>query len=310
MNLRRKTKPTVRNRERIRGAERSQPAAFSYYAQRSDHGTNTGREIGREEAATKPSVLQALLHRIGLFVLAVVILIVVISNLMLSSSPRIISVSTSSNQYFLHSLSDYQAAASVILKQSIWNGNKITINTAAVSQKVRQEFPELANVSVALPLVGHRPLIYVEPNQPALILNAASGSYVLDTNGLALLATTQLPTNAKLTLPIVTDQSGLKLSPGRQALTGDDVAFIRQIVQQLQARSIATTSLTLPPTASELDVYLAGQPYYAKFNMHASVKDARQQAGTFIAVQHKLASEAITPGKYIDVRVDGRAYYQ
>jgi hypothetical protein len=66
--------------------------------------------------------------------------------------------------------------------------------------------------------------------------------------------------------------------------------------------------MTLPPATSELDVRVAGQPYFIKFNLQSG--DARQQAGTFLATQSHLQSQNIVPSTYIDVRVDGRSYYK
>jgi hypothetical protein len=86
--------------------------------------------------------------------------------------------------------------------------------------------------------------------------------------------------------------------------------FIVSVVQQVKAHNIDISSLTLPSGTSELDMRLNNQPYFVKFNMHAGLASARQQAGTFIAVKNRLESQGIAPSQYIDVRVDGRAYYQ
>lgn len=311
MRFRRNSKdqrPAGRQRQHIAGSSR--PAAFSYHAQRSDRGYNVGREAGRDDTVKRPGMLEVVLQRIGLIVLTVVILVVVVSNLVLSSTPRVIAVTGTTKGYFLHSMDAYRQSIGGILKQSVWNTTKLTINTTDLAQKIKRQFPELSDVSVTLPLLGHRPVVYLSPNQPALIMNDSGNSYVIDSGGTAVLPTTQVPSDSKLALPVVTDQTGLELSVGRQALTSDNVQFILQVVAQLKARAINPSSLRLPAAAGELDVTPAGQAYYIKFNMHSGSDDARAQAGTFLAVQHKLASAGITPGKYIDVRVDGRAYYQ
>ncbi|HSX36975.1 MAG TPA: hypothetical protein VLG13_02570 [Patescibacteria group bacterium] len=304
-------KPMPGQRRSRSMGQRQSPAAFSYYAQRSDRGLNTGREVGREEqSARRSNVLASLWQRTGMLVLLAAIIAGFFSGLSLSTNPRIIPLSSASSHYFLHSNVAYQQAAASILSSSLWNRNKITVSTSGLSQKMKAQFPELASVSVTLPLLGHRPLVYIQPNQPTFILSAANGSYVLDQKGTVLLPTTQLPANIQLNLPVVTDQTSLKASVGHQALTSSDVAFIQAVVGQLQAHKLAIASLTLPASASELDVRLNGQPYFVKFNLHASLDDARQQVGTFIAVKNKLDSQHVTPGQYIDVRVDSRAYYQ
>lgn len=312
MLFKKKSGKAMPGQRRLRSSsQRQSPTAFSYYAQRSDREVNTGREAGREEQSVKRSnVLASLWQRTGMLILLIAIIIGIFSGLSLSTNPRIIPLSSASSHYFLHTNAAYQQAAASILSRSLWSRNKITVSTSGLSQKLKAQFPELASVSVTLPLLGHRPVVYILPNQPTFILSAANGSFVLDQKGTVLLPTTQLPANAQLNLLVLTDQTSLKASVGHQALTSSDVAFTQAVVGQLQAHKLAITSLTLPANASELDVRLNGQPYFVKFNLHASLDDARQQAGAFIAVKNKLDGQRITPGQYIDVRVDGRAYYQ
>jgi hypothetical protein len=171
-----------------------------------------------------------------------------------------------------------------------------------------QQFPELSSVSVTLPLFSKRPIVYIQTTQPALTLAARDGSFIIGANGKALLRADQLPSTNKLSIPQVNDQSGLEVKVNQQALSSVDVSFIQTVVGQLAARHFTVASMVLPAGASELDVKLDGQPYTVKFNLESG--DARQQAGTFLATQSKLASQHITPAEYIDVRVDGRAYYK
>ena len=292
-------------------AERQSPAAFSYYARPRTERSTTPREAGRRDSKQGLPVWEHLLQKFGLVILLIVVVVGLVSALSLSTNPRIIAVSGTSSQYFLHDNATYEQVGTSILSSSIWNRNKVTINPSSVSKQLKSRFPELADVSLALPFLGHRPIIYIQPQKPALIIASShSGSYVVDEHGTALLATTELPATSQLDLPVVTDQAGLSVHSGTQILTADDVAFIVNVVAQLKAHNIAIESLTLPSGTSELDLRINGKPYFVKFNMRASLASARQQAGTFIAVKNRLENQHITPGQYIDVRVDGRAYYQ
>lgn len=304
-----------RKTEKLEGRRRSQlnmgqnPAAFSYYAQRSTTRDNTGREAGRDLAnIARPTVFKGLLERGGLLVLIVVIVVGSINSLRLTTNPRIVPL-TGSGGIFLHDLSIYAATANEILNSSIWNRNKITISSSEVSKELKAKYPELANVSITLPLLAHRPVIYIQPTQPVFIISSNGASYVVGKNGLALLQTSQLPTNSNLKLPVIDDQTGILLETGKQALTKNDVAFIEVVMTQLATAKLPVARMVLPAGTSELDVYIEGKPYFGKFNMHASLPEARQQAGTFIAVQRKLQSQHLNPG-YIDVRVLGRAYFK
>jgi hypothetical protein len=306
MRLRRKASVTSGRRQR-RPADSASPGSqtFAYRSRRSEEEINTGRELSRETTATN-HLGRFLLKRFGLVVLLVALLISTVNVLSLSNNARVMPLTGNNANSFLHDQSDYEAAASKLLAGSIWNRNKITVNTSSINEDMLKQFPELSSVSVTLPLLSKRPIVYVQTAQPVLVLAAQNGSFIVDTTGKALLPANQLKSSN--TLPTVTDQSGLRVSLNHQALTSGNVSFIQTVLAQLAARHFTVESMTLPVGTSELDVKLAGQPYIIKFNLESG--SARQQAGTFLATQSKLKSQNITPAQYVDVRVDGRAYYK
>lgn len=308
MKIFKKTSPEPPRRQRLRSDRADTPTAFSYHARRADREANTGRKLQRSNLKPAAERLgRYWLQRFGLFILLIVALVCAVDVLTLSTDPKIELTSPSGDRSFLQTDETYHRAAAGLLAASIWNHNKITVDTGSVSQQLLTKFPELAAASVTLPLLAHRPVVYLQGAQPALILVTRSGSYVISTDGKALLPSDQSPALTALHLPVVTDQSALRVTLDKKALTPANVRFIRTVMAELAARHVATGSLTLPPGTSELDVALSGQPYFIKFNL--ANDDARQQAGTFLALQAKLRSQNITPAKYVDVRVDGRAYY-
>ncbi len=316
MRLRRKTSTagvSTGRRQRRQTPDSPQNARpFAYRSRRAEQEPNIGRQLSREAgggAAPRPAgknFVQFLLQRFGLIVLLVALIISVANVLSVSDNARIVSLGSSSS--FLQDSTVYQQAADRILAGSIWNRNKITINTDDISRQLLRQFPELSSASVTLPLVSKRPTVYVQAAQPALILSSKDGSFVIDTSGKALLHAASLPAASQASLPLVTDQSGLDVALNRQVLPANDVSFMQTVAAELAARHIGIASMTLPGGTSELDVHLAGLPYIVKFNLENN--DSRQQAGTFLATQSKLQSQHITPSQYIDVRVDGRAYYK
>ncbi|PIZ61598.1 hypothetical protein COY17_04040 [Candidatus Saccharibacteria bacterium CG_4_10_14_0_2_um_filter_52_9] len=247
------------------------------------------------------------LQRFGLLVLLVAALASAVNILSLSSNAKVLPL-TSDKSALLRTSDVYETAANKLLAGSVWNRNKITINTASVSQRLMEQFPELSDVSVTIPLLAHRPLIYVQPAQPALVLVNASGAYIVATSGKVLLKGADVVSLGQPQLPSLTDQSGLPLKLNKQALTAANVGFVQEITAQLAAKQLTIASMTLPASASELDVQLAGQPYIVKFNLQAN--DARKQAGALLATLNELRKQNATPAKYIDVRISGRAYYQ
>lgn len=282
---------------------------LAYYSRRSDEELNTGRKIQRKVQQQAESVKRkSWLQRLGLIIVMIAVVVILIHALSLSSNDQVRLASTDNSGLFIRNQAAYQASAYKLLANSVWNHNKLTVDTGQVSQALIKEYPELINVSIAIPLLAHDPIVYVQVAQPAVVIIDSHGSYVLDTNGRVLVGKNTITAFSALGLPRIIDQSGLALRPNHQALPSNDVSFIQTAVAQLAARNFKVSSMTLPATASELDVQVAGQPYVIKFNL--ANDDPRQQVGTYLATQASLQSQNITPAHYIDVRIDGRAYYQ
>ena len=295
-------------RQPVRSNDRALPTSFSYHARRAEQEVNTGRELERQTTPPKPRLSLNRLHQVGLIGLSIIIIIIVINFLSLSDKAQVKILTSDQNRPLLRAQATYQAGVNQLLAGSIWNRNKITLDTASLSHQLTIQFPELAAASVSWPLFGHQPTVYLQPIQPGLILAASNGAFILDSQGKAVLRAATPEALAATKLPVVTDDSSLTLKVSQQALPNQDISFIQTVVAQFQAKQTGITSMNLPPAASELDVHLVGVSYSVKFNL--ANNDARQQVGTFLATQAQLQRQHISPGKYIDVRVDGRAYYQ
>lgn len=265
------------------------------------------RSSRQSEARNVTTLWVQLARRSGVLILGLAIIISVINLLSVSPHAKITPLTSSAaSSSLLRNQAEYQAAADKLLASSLWNRNKITIDTTKVSNQLVAQFPELTSASITLPLFAHRPIVYVQPAQAALVVAADNGAFVIEQNGKALMPSANLPTAHNL--PQIVDQSGLQIKTGRQVLTSDDVGFVQTVITELSAKHVEVSSMVLPATARELDVYVAGQPYFVKFNL--ANNDARQQAGTYLAAAAELQRQHATPAHYVDVRVDGRAYYQ
>ena len=309
MIFKRKTAEAVNRRQpNLTSSSDRVPTRTAYYSRRNDSEANVGRQQNRTTAKLKPeNLFNFWLQRFGLFVLIIVILASVISALSLNNNARLIALKSSGSS-FLGDSTIYQKAVNGILSKSIWNRNKLTIDTAHISSQMLKEFPELSEVSIVLPILAHRPVVYLTPSQPALVISGVNGSFILDSNGKALLSITDTKTIPSFKLPILTDQSGLKLVLGQRVLSSTDISFIQVIIAQLAAKHVLIPALTLPVASREIDANITGVSYIAKFNLQDG--KALQQAGTFLATKSRLDSQNITPTQYIDVRVPGRAYWQ
>ncbi len=288
-------------------AKASSPSPYSYSSRRSEDAVNVGRGETPKQKITRNATSGK--RKAVLIISLIILALIAIKLLSLSSTPVIKIAGSTSNNALINknSASVYANAASKYLSGSILNSNKITLDSEGLVSYLSNKFPELSSVRVSLPFLANQLLVYVIPSQPAIILIESSSSYAIDQTGRAILSASS-PQALGLSLPVVTDHSGLNVALGKKAITSNDVYFIEEVVGQLQVKGFKATNMSLPANSDELDVGVVGQPFYIKFNLYNN--DPRQQAGTFLAVINKLKSENITPSKYVDVRVDGRAYYQ
>lgn len=274
---------------------------FSYYANRSTDTAPTGRAGQKPLRTAKPRW-----HYIPSMLAALALIISLGYILRLDTNPKI-SLAGSTNGLSLRTTNTYQQAARSVLNRSWFNRNKLTVDTGSVERQLKQQFPELEDIAVTLPLLGHRPVIRIAVVQPAILLVSNGNLAVIAGNGQAVASGPSLNGAALKTLPRVQDDSGLRVQVGGSALPAAQVSFIQGLVAQLNAQKISVQSLTLPAAANQVDVRLQGQPYFLKFN---TTLDARQQVGAFLATKQKLDSEHITPAEYIDFRVEEKVFYK
>jgi hypothetical protein len=305
--LRRKSAAS-NGRQRVRPTvEPAKPEGrFAYSSRRSETELNTGRQAKR--AGTLRTALGFWLQRLGMLILLLAVVASATNALTLSTYPKVLPLTQGKSNDFLRDARVYEDAAAKLLARSVWNRNKITVSSDRVVKDLVGQFPELSGASLTVPLLAHRPLIYIEPAKPVISLEARNGAFVVADTGKALLRGNTAKDLARYQLTPVKDQSGLKLLVGRQALSAANVRFIQTVIRQLSARHFLIDSMTLPPVASELDVKLKHHPYIVKFNLHSD--KAKQQAGTFLATIAYLTKHNTSPKQYVDVRVDGRAYYR
>lgn len=307
--------PTVqpgRRRPAVASEKSERPnTAFSYHAQRSYSLENTGRleaSKAAERDSARPTTFAGR-HRTVLFGwLGAVTALVAIYCLVLSTQPRIVLLQDETTEYFLQDQSVYRQSVQDVLGTSVFNRNKLTVDTAAIRTGLLQNYPEVKNASVELPLFGHNPQIYIEPYKPSFILTTTAGNaFLLDATGRALATTSQITDIEKLNLLTVQDRSGLAVTLGNRALPGSTVDFVQTVIAALRAKQIEPSALVLPAATSELDVSITGEPYFIKYNLQG---DALAQAGTYLATRQRLEKDGIKPVEYVDVRVPERSYYK
>jgi hypothetical protein len=285
------------------------PTMFSYYAKRSNNSENTGRRHADEAPVRATTAASAAIgrHRALLTAAAVAVILGTIYLSYLKPEPRIVLIQDTATANFLQESAMYRQTAEETLRTSLFNRSKLTVDAGAVRRDMLANHPEIKNAVVVLPIVGMQPHVHIEPYKPSFILTTtSSNAFLLDETGRALATTTQIPHIDKLGVPTIQDRTGVVVELGNRALPSTTVLFAQTVIAALKAKQVTAASLVLS-SAFQLDVYIAGTPYYVKFNMQ---QDALQQAGALLATQKRLQTDRVRPGEYIDVRVPERAYYK
>lgn len=281
---------------------------FSYRASRSKVQDNLGRGDQKTDAI-KTRKGRTWVRRTKSTIIALLVLAFVAFNLWLGREPAIVMLGAEGDSRATYrDAAVYQMAAERALSSSVFNTNKITINKAGIEESLKRSFPELSNVSVSLPVVGHKPTLYLQPSTSRLILKTrTSQELVLDTTGKAVASGQIVKSLREAGLPTVQDQSSLDPELGDVVLPSSGITFITEVARQLKAKGLEITDMTLPASGNELQVRIKGAGYYIKFNTRG---DARVEAGSFLALKQYLESQKKVPAEYVDVRVENRAYFK
>ena len=203
-----------------------------------------------------------------------------------------------------HSLDNYRDSAKHYLS-TLKNRNKVSFDEAAIVKSFKQDYPEIDNVSIELPVFGEQPVIHIGIATPSFLLESRGQTYLIDSNGKAIGYAKNFKVSGSL--PLLSDKSNYPISTGKAVISTSDVAFIKSLLAEAAKAGITLNELTLPNAPAELDVKPAGKAYIVKFYLPG---DARIEIGQFLAARHEFDKSGQQPSQYLDVRVSGKIFYK
>lgn len=282
--------------------------AFSYYRRPEAASAEVVRNREQRfetnnEAATKKPNHRWQLTNLPAWLLLVVVTVCVVKVLTLGTEPKVIILGkTDITDIYGHNANEYATAMHSILSHSMANRTKLTADLSGSSSQLERQFPELQDASMTVPIIGNRPIVYVQLAEPALIVQSPKGTYALNSDGVVLAKLLNTLPN----VPVVADESGTTPSLGKQLLPGTTASFIRSIAYQLKSAKLTVSVFVLPRSSPyEMDVRLEGAKYVIRMNL---VESPLEQSGAIVATIQHLSNNL--PSQYIDVRVSGRAYFK
>ncbi len=298
--------------QRTARPETGRASVFSYHANRSRPESSTEQ---RADSKLKSSSSDATVNKIsrlhyipgimaGLIIAGAIGYALVID----VNKPKVVPL-TQTTPTILRSTSDYEQGIGEIMSKSIWNRSKLTINTNELASQIKQQFSELGEVSINMPLIGKRPIVQIAPAKPALIIGSKSAGVVVGEDGTALMPLSELPNGQQYNdLIRIEDAVNTEVEMGRLILPKSTVKFITEAQEYFKQNNMTIEAVKLPAAANELHIQPKDTPYIIKFNLQ---NDLRQQIGSYLALKDHIKAKSKTqPSEYVDVRVEDRIFYK
>ncbi len=193
-----------------------------------------------------------------------------------------------------------QATAQSIVQSSFWSDNLLTFNSGALSSKLQQDDPAIKAVVVRRQW-PHALVVAVTMQLPSLGWSTDGQEYLLDRDGSVI-----GPLPGGSTLPVVTDNSNLPVTDGKEVVSAVFVAFVQALVPALSANGYQVQGMSIQDTTYDLTVK-TNKGYNLIFD---TTRGVSSEIADLQAVQKVLVAQKQTPASYIDLRIAGKAYYE
>lgn len=293
------------NQRRNTSVMHKKQQSYHYSSRRSQNNRTFNRQqITLDDQKSKKDNV-SYLKNMPMYISLILIFISVYYLLTLSTKPQIIVLNNNAKTQLINK-DVLQKKAESELKKSIFNRFKPMFNEEKLSAELTKLSPEITSLSITAGALKHNPQIRVEFSEPSIVLSTGSNLFVIGSDGKVLADITKSKEGFSVSsLPLVIDLTNIEIKVRKIALTSAQVNYIQQIQFQTDRKQITTSSMSILPGGSQLDVKYSGLSYVVKYNLF---EDARVSSGVFLATKEKLDKDGINPAEYIDVRVPERAY--
>lgn len=139
--------------------------------------------------------------------------------------------------------------------------------------------------------------------------DATKAKQFVDKNGILFSINNDTSTNTS-NLVHIEDQSGVILDQGNLVLSEPIIRFISQLHSELPTAFKAKVQLQrviIPKSTREVQVQIKGKPYLIRLNSNNALE---LQVGDLKNLLQYLNAHKITPTKYIDLRLEHKAFYK
>lgn len=194
-----------------------------------------------------------------------------------------------------------QEAAQGQLDKRWWWRNLTTLDTRKLQDSLLKAQPQLESVDISRRWPSRLNLKVTE-REPNLAWRSGEETYLLSSEGIIVARAGEVGSK----LPVVEDSTNLPVELGDRVVPARFVAFTLELIRLLPKQGEQITNIKVPDTTSEVYVETKNG-YYLKFD---TTRQASGEVGDLAKVLALLKSQGKKPTEYIDLRIEGKAYYK
>lgn len=254
----------------------------------------------RAEQNGSPRSIKLKIKNLGRWLTLFAILGVILYFISASSRPII---RINDNEKPVDNITSYSASAETIIKSKFTNKTKITFDYLEFEKTMKDKHPEIKSISTSFAIFGGRPVVRLSFYEPALLVTSLGKTWVVDARGVAI----DEYSSSVSSLPKVIDEIGVPIEIGGTIISSQDVAFISKIEKIAKEKGIVVEKYTTPNLPKQIDVKVAGEGYYTKFNLN---EDPAVQIGTWLVARDNLIKNNQVPAEYMDIRALEKVYWK
>ena len=190
-----------------------------------------------------------------------------------------------------------------ILASSYLNQNILFVSADQINSQLKADNYQIAKAEIVrIPFNTLK--IVVKEQKPSILWQSNGTLSIFTEDGRAYSG--EPSEQLKSSLPTVVDTANLEVTPGAQVVSVGFLGFVNKIYKELPDKNIVATKFEIKDTTTELFV-TTQEGYVIRLD---STRPASEQITDLITVLDLLKQQGKKPLEYIDLRINGKAFYK
>lgn len=199
------------------------------------------------------------------------------------------------------SLVDGEQVKKVVMFALNNESNIFLYNGTEIAEKIKENFPLISEVNIQKGIPDTIRIIIIE-RQPKIVWQTEGKKYLVDEDGLAYL---EADVNNAKELPVVIDSRNVPVKLSTKIVSRNFLNFVREMIDKFNPRSgLKIKELRVDETTFDLNI-LTTDGFSVIFDTTRSAENELDDLHRVLA--HLNGAK---PKEYIDLRVEGWAYYK